>query len=121
MGYVPRNNAIVDKSFYFACDIVLYAEELKSKRFYEIANQLLKSGTSIGANVRESQRGVSTKDFKNKLGIALKEAEETQYWLEILKHTKVMEVPKELYEKCEELIKLLVSIIKNSKSVNSEF
>jgi len=82
MNYVPRNNAIVDKSFYFACKIVVYSEELKSKRFYEIANQLLKSGTSIGANVRESQRGVSTKDLKNKLGIALKEADETSFgWI----------------------------------------
>lgn len=54
MSYVPRNNAIVDKSFYFACDIVLYAETLKTNRFYEIGGQLLKSGTSIGANVRES-------------------------------------------------------------------
>ncbi|WP_370569716.1 four helix bundle protein [Flaviramulus sp. BrNp1-15] len=82
MSYQKSGNAIVDKSFYFACDIVTYAEELKEKRYFEIANQLLKSGTSIGANVRESQRGVSTKDFKNKLGIALKEADETSFWLE---------------------------------------
>ena len=71
MAYQKRNNIIVDKSFYFACDTVLFAEELKSNRHYEIARQILKSGTSIGANVRESQRAVSTKDFKNKLGIAL--------------------------------------------------
>ncbi len=114
MAYVPRNNAIVDKSFYFACKIVRYAEELKEKRYYEIANQILKSGTSIGANVRESQRGVSIKDFKNKLGIALKEAEETEYWLDIIEETKIYPVPKGLYEDCNELMKLLVSIIKNS-------
>ena len=114
MNYVPRNNAIVDKSFYFACKIVIYSEELKAKRYYEIANQLLKSGTSIGANVRESQRGVSTKDFKNKLGIALKEAEETEYWLDIIQETKIYPVPEELYRNCDELIRLLVSIIKNS-------
>ena len=114
MSYVPRNNAIVDKSFYFACDIVLYSQKLKSAGFYEIASQLLKSDTSIGANVRESQRAVSTKDFKNKLGIALKEAEETQYWMQIIDYTKVFNVPAELSEKCDELLKLLVSIIKNS-------
>jgi len=114
MNYVPRNNAIVDKSFYFACKIVLYAEELKSKRYYEIANQLQKSGTSIGANVRESQRAVSTKDFKNKLGIALKEADETSYWLDIIEETKIYEVPIGLRSDCEELMKLLVTIIKNS-------
>lgn len=112
MPYVPRNNAIVDKSFYFACDIVLYAEKLKANRFYEIGGQLLRSGTSIGANVRESQRGASTKDFKNKLKIALKEAEETKYWLEIIEFTKIMELPPGIFLKIEELIK----IIKNSGS-----
>lgn len=115
MKYVPRNNVVVDKSFYFACNIVLYAEELKAKRFYEIGSQLLKSGTSIGANVRESQRAASGKDFKNKLKIALKEAEETKYWLEIIVSTQLMEVSPALFDKCEELIKLLVKIIKNSK------
>ena len=114
MAYQKRNNTIVDKSFYFACETVLYAESLKQKRFYEIANQILKSGTSIGANVRESQRGVSTRDFKNKLGIALKEADETQYWLEIISETKISEIPEGYEDRCEELIKLLVTIIKNS-------
>jgi four helix bundle protein len=114
VGFVPRNNVIVDKSFYFACDTVLFTEKLKAARHYEIARQLLKSGTSVGANVRESQRGVSTRDFKHKLGIALKEAEETQYWLEIIDFTKLAEIPEGYEAKCEELIKLLVAIIKNS-------
>ena len=114
MGYQKSGNTIVDKSFYFACEIVIYAEKLKEKRFFEIANQLLKSGTSIGANVRESQRGVSKKDFKNKLGIALKEADETSFWLDVIEETKVYEVPSQLREDCEILIRLLVSIIKNS-------
>jgi len=74
---------------------------------------LLRSGTSIGANTREAQRGGSTKDFKNKFGIALKEADETKYWLEILEATN-REVPKEMMNKCEELIRILVAIIKNS-------
>jgi four helix bundle protein len=114
LSYIKSGNAILDKSFYFACDIVIYAEKLKEKRFFEIANQLLKSGTSIGANIRESQRGVSTKDFKNKLGIALKEADETTFWLDVIKETEIYEVPLKLREDCEVLIKLLVSIIKNS-------
>ncbi|QAA82123.1 four helix bundle protein [Aequorivita sp. H23M31] len=114
MAYRFRNNAIVDKSFYFACKIVLFAEELKANRYYEIANQVLKSGTSIGANVRESQRSVSTRDFKNKLGIALKEAEETEYWLDIIDETKIHPIPKGMYEDCDELIRLLVTIIKKS-------
>lgn len=113
MPYKKRNNAIVDKSFYFGCDIVNFCKVLKEKKEFEIAGQLLRSGTSIGANIRESQRGVSTKDFKNKLGISLKEAEETSYWLDILEETTT-EIHNDLQEKCEELIKLLVSIIKNS-------
>ena len=101
------------KSFEFACDIVNFARILKEKREYEIASQLLRSGTSIGANVREAQRGVSTKDFKNKFGIALKEADETEYWLELIEAT-TMEIPNNLKGKCDELIRILVSIIKNS-------
>ena len=114
MSYKPTGNAIRDKSFYFACDIVKYAEKLKEQRFFEIANQLLKSGTSVGANIRESQRGVSKKDFKNKLGIALKEADETSFWLDVIEETNIYEVPSKLREDCEVLIRLLVSILKNS-------
>ncbi|MEW7279355.1 four helix bundle protein [Aquimarina sp. 2201CG1-2-11] len=113
MAYKKRNNVIVDKSFYFGCDIVNFCKTLKQKHEYEIAGQLIRSGTSIGANVRESQRGVSVKDFKNKLSIALKEADETLFWLDLIEET-TMEIPNKLSEKCEELIKLLVSIIKNS-------
>ena len=113
MAYEKRNNVIVDKSFYFGCEVVSFCKKLKKIHEYEIASQLIRSGTSIGANVRESQRGVSTKDFKYKLGIALKEADETLYWLDIIEET-TMEIPNNLKIKCEELIKLLVSIIKNS-------
>lgn len=101
------------KSFAFAVEIVNYCDKLKQDKDFEIASQLLKSGTSIGANVREAQRGVSRKDFKNKLGIALKEADETKYWLEILEATE-RSVPKDIMNKCEELIKILVAILKNS-------
>jgi len=114
MSYQDKGNAILDKSFRFACEIVIYTERLKEKRYFEIASQLLKSGTSIGANAREAQRAVSTKDFKNKLGIALKEADETSFWLDVIEETKLFEVPSKLRQDCEELIKLLVSIIKNS-------
>ena len=101
------------QSFEFACEIVKYCDKLKSQKYFELASQLLRSGTSIGANTREAQRGVSAKDFKNKFGIALKEADETIYWLEILEATG-REVPKEMKNKCEELIKILVAIIKSS-------
>ncbi|WP_417369019.1 four helix bundle protein [Gelidibacter japonicus] len=107
------NSPIRIKSFQFACEIVFFTDELKKNKDFELASQILKSGTSIGANTREAQRGVSTKDFKNKFGIALKEADETKYWLEILEATG-RDVPKDLKDKCEELIRILVAIIKNS-------
>ena len=108
------NSPIRLKSFQFACDIVVYTKTLKNKKEYEVASQLLKSGTSVGANVREAQRGVSRKDFKNKLGIALKEADETLYWLELIDAT-IEKTPENLSANCDELIRILVAIIKNTK------
>jgi len=113
LGYKPRNNAVVDKSFYLACDIVNFCTVLRNNRDYEIANQLIKAGTSVGANVRESQRGASTKDFANKLKIALKEAEEVEYWLYIIDATRDYDL-QNLYKQVHEIIRLLVSIIKSS-------
>ena len=101
------------KSFEFACEVVKFCDKLKENKDFELASQLLKSGTSIGANTRETQRGVSKKDFKNKFGIALNEVDETMYWLEILEETG-RQVPKDMKNKCEELIQILVAIIKNS-------
>lgn len=115
MSYKPRNNAVVDKSFYLACDIVKFCTILRNDRDYEIASQLIRSGTSVGANTRESQRGSSTKDFANKLKIALKEAEEVEYWLDIIDATRDYDL-KELYKKTDEVIRLLVSIIKSTNS-----
>src|SRR5690606_35149077 len=101
------------KSFEFACEIVYFTDKLKANNDFELASQLLKSGTSIGANTREAQRGVSKKDFKNKFGIALKEADETKYWLKNLT-AKRRKVTKEMMNKCEELIRILIAINKNS-------
>ena len=107
------DSPIRTKSFEFACEIVTYCDQLRKNNDFELASQLLRSGTSIGANTREAQRGVSKKDFKHKFGIALKEADETKYWLEVLEATG-REVPKDMMNKCEELIKILVAITKNS-------
>lgn len=108
-----EESPIQKKSFEFACEVVRFCDVLKANKDFELASQLLKSGTSIGANTREAQRGVSKKDFKNKFGIALKEAEETKYWLEILEETG-RQVPEQMKNKCEELIRILVAIIKTS-------
>ena len=74
-------NLIVDLTFDFALNIIKYVEQLDKERKYVIANQLLKSGTSIGANVREAQNSESKADFIHKMKIAAKEADETEYWL----------------------------------------
>ena len=87
------------------------------KNEYVLSKQLLRSGTSIGANVKEAIRGQSKPDFYSKLNIALKEASETEYWLEILYETEYID--KKLFDSinsdCQELIKLLVSITKTQK------
>jgi len=108
-----EDSPIRKKSFEFACEIVKFCDRLKTNKDYELASQLLRSGTSIGANTREAQRGVSKKDFKHKFGIALKEADETKYWLEILQATG-RQIPEEMMNKCDELIRILVAILKNS-------
>ncbi|MFT5580925.1 MAG: four helix bundle protein [Lentimonas sp.] len=108
------SNPIADKSFDFACKIVQFRNVLVELKHYEVASQIIRSGTSIGANVREAQRAESKVDFRHKLRIALKEADETKYWLEVIDKT-ITEVPQELFFTNEELIKLLVSIIKNTK------
>ena len=79
-------------------------------------SNVLRSGTSIGANVHEAQRAVSTADFVNKLAIALKEADETEYWLDLI-DLKIIKINPELKENLQEIIRLLVSII-NSKKRN---
>lgn len=108
-------NIIVDKSFVFAIKVVnLYKNLISEKKEYILSKQLLRAGTSIGANVREGVNGVSKADFKNKLGIALKEAKETEYWLELMIATEILteaEANNSLME-CNELCRILSSIIK---------
>jgi four helix bundle protein len=87
---------------------------LKDQKHYELSSQLIRSGTSVGANIREAQRAESKKDFKHKLKIALKEADETKYWLELI-HSEITAVDKTIFELNEEIVKLLVAIIKNTQ------
>ncbi|HVW14482.1 MAG TPA: four helix bundle protein [Mucilaginibacter sp.] len=83
-----KENLIVNLTFEFALDMIEFTELLESKKKYVIAKQLLKCGTSIGANVREAQNGESKSDFIHKLKIAAKEADETQYFLLLCKFAK---------------------------------
>ncbi|MBE6787661.1 MAG: four helix bundle protein [Ruminococcaceae bacterium] len=108
-------NIIVVKSKNFAIRIVkLYKYLNENKKEYIMSRQLLKSGTSIGANVKEAIRGQSKPDFYAKMNIALKEASETEYWLELLKETDYIDEPsfKSVYTDCQEILKILMSITK---------
>ncbi len=118
---MKQDNTIKIKSTDFAVRIIKMVKYLvKSIPIAEhsICTQLLKSGTSIGANVREAEHAESTEDFIHKMKIALKEANETEYWLEIFFKTEYItqQQYKSLNDDCIELNKLLISIIKSLKS-----
>jgi len=112
------NNIIVDKSFDFAVKIVnLYQTLVIEKREYILSKQIVRSGTSIGANVKEGIKGYSKADFKYKMSIALKEANETEFWLELLLKTKIIEdnqYSKTMISECKEICRILEKIVRNS-------
>lgn len=111
-----KENVIVDKSFQFALDVVLYCELLEENRKFVISRQLVRSGTSIGANVREAQNAESKADFIHKIKLAAKEADETEYWLLICKNTPSYPFDDKLLSDIHELIKILSKILNSSKS-----
>ncbi|MCO5258647.1 MAG: four helix bundle protein [Crocinitomicaceae bacterium] len=115
MSELRLNSVVQDKSFLFAQLIIRFCLSLKNDKHYELSGQLIRSGTSIGANIREAQRAESRADFKHKLRVALKEADETKYWLELI-NSEIIEINKELIDLNEEIIRLLVAIIKNTTS-----
>jgi four helix bundle protein len=115
-----KENIIVEKSFRFALKIVLYGEILEKNKKFIIANQLLKSGTSICANVREAQNAESKSDFVYKIKIAAKEAEETEeteYWLLICKNSFSYPFDAQLLNDVQEIIKIPSKIISSSKII----
>lgn len=119
---MKKENIIRDKSKEFAIRIIKFYKYLNDERKeYDIARQILRSGTSVGANIRESEYAQSKADFIHKLSISVKEANETAYWLEILIESGLIEKQQvdSLYEQNVELIKLLTSIIKSSKGIKA--
>ena len=111
-------NNIKDKSFWFAVRIVkLYQYLYNNKREFVLSKQLLKSGTSVGAMVREAENGESKKDFIHKMAIAQKEINETIYWLELLKETDYLELSQfnSINNDAIEIIKIITTIIKKTK------
>lgn len=113
---MQKKNALMDLSFEFALEIIEYSELLEERKRFVIARQVLKSGTSIGANVRESQSSESLADFIHKLKIVEKEANETEYWLDLCKHSRNYPDPQHLFDKLLQIKKLLSTILATSKS-----
>ncbi len=116
---MKQENAVADKSKLFALRIIkLYKYLCAEKNEFILSKQILRSGTAVGAIIKEALRGQSKADFYSKLNIALKEASETEYWLELLNESDYIETShfRSIYDDCQELIKLLVSITKNQKT-----
>ena len=112
-----KDNIIIKKSYAFALDIVLLYKQLILQKEFVLSKQILRSATSVGANIHEAVASESKRDFIHKLSIALKEARETSYWLHLLTDSNYIsnETFKTLNEKCEELIRILNSIILTTK------
>ena len=110
-----KDNVIIKLTFEFALDIIKYCEELQEDKKFIIANQLLKSGTSIGANIREAQNAESKADFIHKFKIAAKEIEESIYWLELCKFSQNYPNVEELIDKVNNISRIVNKIIITSK------
>ena len=111
-----QENLIVKLTFQFALDIIVFCEILESSRKFNLANQLFRAGTSIGANVREAQGAESKADFIHKMKIAYKESEETKYWLELCKSSANYADPGKLISDVDSIQRVIGKIITTSKS-----
>jgi four helix bundle protein len=111
-----KDNLIVTISFQFSLDIIVFTEALQQFKKFNLANQLFRSGTSIGANVREAQGCESRNDFIHKMKIAYKEAEESKYWLELCEFSENYPKPGKLLTDIVSILKILGKIISTAKS-----
>ncbi len=118
-----RENVVMVKSYAFALRIIkLYKFLIAEQKEYVLSKQVLRSGTAIGALVKEAEHAQSKADFINKMNISLKEANETEYWLMLLKDSEYIDEKnfQSIHEESMELIRILASIVKTSKGVDSE-
>ncbi len=117
-----KPNAVCEKSYAFALHIIHLARTLRKQGEYELATQLIRSGTSIGANAEEAQSGVSRADFAAKIGVAAKEARETYYWLRLIRDAHVL--PQDTIapriREISELLRLLTAIVKSVQTRSSK-
>lgn len=111
-----EQNIVKEKSFAFSIQIINLYKRLLNEKEYIISKQLLRSGTSIGANIEEANAGYSKKDFTAKMSIASKEAREAKYWLRLLKYGNLTDINVDsALNNIEELIRLLTAIVKTSQ------
>ncbi len=116
---MKKENVIQVKSYKFAVRVVnLYKFLTNEKKEFVMSKQVLRSGTAVGALMREAEHAQSKADFVNKSSVALKEANETLFWLELLKDTEYLEQKdfQSIYDDADELVKILVKIVKTSKT-----
>ncbi len=116
-----KKNEILDLSFDFALGIIKLVKYLKANKEFVMSSQLLRSGTSIGANISEAQAAQSTNDFISKMSIASKEARETEYWLRLLDKSNYLDEYQNksvLFSSIQSIVKLLTSIIKTTQEKN---
>jgi four helix bundle protein len=110
-----KDNIILTKTIEFSLSVIEFCEELETKRKFIIANQLLRSGTSIGANIHEAQNAESKADFIHKVKIAAKEVEETKYWLVLCKKSNSYPFNEELEIQIKEIGLIIYKILSSSK------
>lgn len=110
-----RQNLIVELSVNFALDIIDFCDQLEVQKHFILSRQLFRSGTSIGANIKEAQNAESKKDFIHKMKIAAKEADETSYWLALCERSPKYPYDPLLKEKLHSLINIILKIISTSK------
>ena len=114
-----QENPILRQTFEFSIEIIKFSELLDSNRKFVISKQLIRSGTSIGANIKEAQNAESKADFIHKVKIALKEADETEYWLFLCQNIENYPNPDGLLEKLNDILKMLNKIVSTAKSNSS--
>lgn len=118
MEYIEKENVILTKTYDFAIRIVrLYQYLCKEKKEFELSKQILRSGTSIGANAEESVGGLSRKDFLAKLGVSYRETRETRYWLRLLRDTDYIsqEQAQSMIDDADEILRIITAIQKTTK------
>ena len=120
---MPRNdkdNLILKLTFDFAISVINYCNELEERRKWALSNQLFRSGTSIGANIKEAQNAESKADFIHKFKIAAKECDETIYWLELIKYSKDLPNSDGLLDQIEHIQKIINKIIISAKAKTTQ-